>query len=293
MCKIRILIGKKCVATTLNNDIIINMETGISTASFFPRLYTEDALEEIAKLGAEVSEVFFASRCEYTKEFGDVLLKKLAAAENMRVHSVHALTNQFEPELYSLNDRAYGDAIATFESVCRIAGQIGAHNYTFHGATMLKKAVKYSFNYDLISERVNILCDLAEKYGVTLCYENVHWAYFSNPSFFSAIKDSCPKLGATLDIKQAMQSEISWKEYLEVMKGRLRTVHLCDYDDKGNLCLPGQGCFDFIELYRALADAGYDGPCLMEVYTKSYKDESELKRAFEFLKECEIKASTR
>lgn len=269
------------------------MKTGISTASFFPRLYTEEALERIAALGADVCEVFFASRCEYTPEFGDVLLKKLAVAKDLRVHSVHALTNQFEPELYSLNDRAYKDALETFESVCRIAEQIGAHNYTFHGATMLKKAVKYSFNYDLISERVNILCDIAEKYGVTLCYENVHWAYFSNPSFYAAIKDRCPKLGAVLDIKQAMQSEIDWREYLDVMKGRLKTVHLCDYDDCGNLCLPGKGRFDFKKLYAALAEAGYCGPCLMEVYTKSYKDESELKAAFEFLKDCEIKASTR
>ena len=281
------------VATQKNNDIIINMETGISTASFFPRLYTEDALTEIASLGVNVSEVFFASRCEYTDEFGDVLLDRLARAENMRVHSVHALTNQFEPELYSLNDRAYGDAIATFESVCKVAQKIGAKNYTFHGATMLKKAVRYSFNYDLITQRVNILCDLAEKYGVTLCYENVHWAYFCNPEFYAAIKDRCPKLGATLDIKQAMQSGISWRDYLDVMKGRLKTVHLCDYDDSGNLCLPGKGTFDFVALYRALAEAGFDGPCLMEVYTKSYKEENELKAAFEFLKECEIKASTR
>ena len=269
------------------------METGISTASFFPRLYTEDALTEIASIGAKVSEVFFASRCEYTDAFGDVLTERLARADGMRVHSVHALTNQFEPELYSLNDRAYGDAIATFESVCRVANKIGAKNYTFHGATMLKKAVRYSFNYDLISQRVNILCDLAEKYGVTLCYENVHWAYFCNPAFFSAIKDRCPKLGATLDIKQAMQSEISWRDYLDVMKGRLKTVHLCDYDDNGNLCLPGKGTFDFVSLYRALAEAGFDGSCLMEVYTRSYKDENELKAAFEYLKECEIKASTR
>ena len=281
------------VATHKNNDIIINMETGISTASFFPRLYTEDALTEIASLGVNVSEVFFASRCEYTDEFGDVLLDRLARAENMRVHSVHALTNQFEPELYSLNDRAYGDAIATFESVCKVAQKIGAKNYTFHGATMLKKAVRYSFNYDLITQRVNILCDLAEKYGVTLCYENVHWAYFCTPAFYAAIKDRCPKLGATLDIKQAMQSGISWRDYLDVMKGRLKTVHLCDYDDNGNLCLPGKGTFDFVALYRALAEAGFDGPCLMEVYTKSYKEENELKAAFEFLKECEIKASTR
>ena len=72
------------VATQKNNDIIINMETGISTASFFPRLYTEDALTEIASLGVNVSEVFFASRCEYTDEFGDVLGQKDVDALTIR-----------------------------------------------------------------------------------------------------------------------------------------------------------------------------------------------------------------
>ena len=73
------------------------------------------------------------------------------------------------------------------------------------------------------------------------------------------------------------------------MSGRLKTVHLCDYDDNGNLCLPGKGTFDFVELYRMLDGEGFDGACLMEVYTKSYKEERELSEAFEFLKECEIK----
>ena len=154
-------------------------------------------------------------------------------------------------------------------------------------------AIAILFRWISTFGRPHKLCDIAESHGITLTYENVHWAYFCNPAFYAAIKDRCPKLGATLDIKQAMQSGISWRDYLDVMKGRLKTVHLCDYDDNGNLCLPGKGTFDFVALYRALAEAGFDGPCLMEVYTKSYKEENELKAAFEFLKECEIKASTR
>ena len=39
------------------------MKIGISTASYFPKLYTEQTIEHIAALGADVCEVFFASRC--------------------------------------------------------------------------------------------------------------------------------------------------------------------------------------------------------------------------------------
>lgn len=265
------------------------MEIGVSTASYFTRLYTEQAIIPIAKLGAKACEVFFATHSEYTHKFGEVINKELKLAQEfspLKVHSIHALTNQFEPELFSVNDRAYNDALQVFENVMKIGNQIGASNYTFHGATMLKKAVKYSFNYEHIQKRVNYLCDIAESYGIKFCYENVHWAYFCCPEYFATIKEQCPKAGAVLDIKQAMQSQIDYTEYINVMKGRLKTVHLCDYDRDGNVELPGRGIFDFVTLFKKLKDSGFDGMCMMEVYAKCYKDTTELKESFSYLQDC-------
>ncbi|MDE7079164.1 MAG: sugar phosphate isomerase/epimerase [Clostridia bacterium] len=265
------------------------MELGISTASYFTRMYTEQALIPIAKLGASVCEVFLATRSEYTDEFSNVLLGELQKANEitpLRIHSVHALTNQFEPELFSRNDRAYADALETFVEVLKVAQNIGATHYTFHGATMLKRAVKYNFDFDHISKRVNRLVELAGVRGVKFCYENVHWTYFSHPSYFAALKDLCPDLGCTLDIKQARQSGIDYTEYLDVMKDRLQTVHLCDYDEEGKTAIPGRGNFDFVTFFKRLRDIGYDGVCLLEVYAKDYKNDDDLKNSYEFLKDC-------
>ena len=140
------------------------MKIGVSTATYFSRFYTEDALERIARLGADVCEVFFASRCEYTAAFAEVLRARLEDARHiapLNVHSIHALTNQFEPELFSVNDRAYNDALETFESVLKVGEAIGAKHYTFHGAAMLKKAVRYNFDFAKISSRVDRLIDMA------------------------------------------------------------------------------------------------------------------------------------
>ena len=52
------------------------MEIGISTASYFPRLLTEDAMDEVARAGAKVSEVFFATHSEYTPEFAAVVKQR-------------------------------------------------------------------------------------------------------------------------------------------------------------------------------------------------------------------------
>lgn len=271
------------------------MEIGISTASYFTRMYTEEALVPIAKLGASVCEVFLATHCEYTDEFSNVLLCELQKANSinpLRVHSVHALTNQFEPELFSRNDRAYSDSLATFEKVLQVAKKIGATHYTFHGATMLKRAIKYNFDFDHISNRVNRLVEIAATYGVKFCYENVHWTFFSHPSYFASLRDLCPSLGCTFDIKQAMQSGVDYNEYFEVMKGRLQTVHLCDYNEEGKTEIPGKGKFDFVTFFKRLREIGYDDVCLLEVYAKDYKNDQELKESFEFLKDCLARSLT-
>lgn len=265
------------------------MKIGVSTATYFSKLYTEEALVPIAKLGAEVCEVFFASRCEYTEQFGRKINEELFRAQEyspLKIHSIHALTNQFEPELFSVNDRAYSDALETFESVLKIGRQIGATHYTFHGATMLKKAVKYNFDYARISSRVDKLIDMAASYGIDFCYENVHWTYFSTPKYFEKLKELCPRLSCTLDIKQAMQSGIDYVEYLDVMQDRLATVHLCDYKNDGSLAIPGRGDFDFVTFFKRLKDRGYDGVCLMELYAKDYKDDIDIKEAYDYLLDC-------
>lgn len=269
------------------------MEIGISTASYFTKCMTEEALIPIAKIGANVCEVFFASHCEYTKEFSEVILGELHKAKefgSLRVDSVHALSNQFEPELFSVNCRAFDDSLKTFRNVLSTAQQIGAKYYTFHGATVLKKAVQYSFNFAHISNRVNLLCSIAKEYDVTLCYENVHWTYFCYPEYFENVKKLCPQVGAVLDIKQARQSGIDYNDYLKAMGDRLRNVHLCDYDIDGNVTIPGKGVFDFVKLFKTLLDNGYKGNCLMEVYAKSYSNEEELKESYNYLVECLRKA---
>ena len=269
------------------------MKLGISTASYFLRCYTEEALVPIAKLGAECAEVFYATFSEYTEEFAKQINKELKKANEINplyIHSVHALTTQFEPELYNLNSRAFNDAIKIYRDVCRAAQLIGAKYYTFHGATIQKRAVKYVFDYNHIASRVNMLCEVAEEYGVRLCYENVHWAYFHKPEFFEILGPMCPKVGTVLDIKQAMQSKYDYKDYLKVMGKSLQTVHLCDYNSDGSLEIPGRGSFDFVEFFKYLLDFGYEGPCLMEVYSKNYRTEQELGESFEYLKSCLDKA---
>lgn len=255
------------------------MRIGISTASYFGKLLTEDAVLEIKETGAPVCEVFLTTYSEYKPAFGDLLKSR---AKGIEVHSIHTLNTNFEPQLYNRAERTFRDAEAMFRDTLQTAQKLNAACYTFHGVARLKKKA-YQLDYAAVGERTNRLIGICEEYGVSLCYENVHWAYYAFPGFFKELFRYCPKLCACLDIKQAMQSGADYKKYLEDMGERLRTVHICDYDENGKLTLPGKGIFPFRELFAILRDYPKDLPVLLELYSDDYRDLSEVRRCYEWV----------
>ena len=261
------------------------MELGISTASFFTNVETENTFEYIKNFGANKCEVFLSSFCEYDGDIAD----KIVANKCVDVHSIHTLTNQFEPELFSFNPRAVNDAVNVFKKTLSVGKRLGAKYYTFHGATRLKK-VNYNFDYDRIGRIINNAIEIAGSYDIALSYETVHWAFFSEPEYYQNLKKRCPKLKGTIDIKQIMQAGGDYRDFLKVIGEDLTTVHLCDYDKNRALFIPSKGEFDFVELFQRLYDNGFTGCCIMEVYPQGYKNLDELKAAFDYLKECIDKA---
>ena len=269
------------------------MKLGVSTASFFPLLRVEDTLEKVAELNADACEIFFETHSQYCDEFAKVMIDSINKAKeihNFELHSVHSLTNQFEPDLFSVGPRARADALITYNNFLKLAQKLGAKYYTFHGATILKKTSKANMNFDRIASIYNELHEIAEGHGVELCYENVHWTYYHFPEFILELEKRCPKLSTTLDIKQARQAGYTYKDFIVDMGKRLKTVHVCDYNEDGITTIPGRGAVDFVELFKILLDMGFDGSVLMEVYTKDYKSFEDLKESYNYLQVCLDKA---
>ena len=256
------------------------MQIGISTASLFARKTTEEALEYFNQQKMYFAEVFLESFCEYNKEFGEFLNEKKGMVE---VHSIHTLTTQFEPTLYSLNLRAQQDSFKILEKVLTCAQTIGAKYYTFHGPARLKRT-PLTINFDRMGEITQNVIDLCAKYDIALAYENVHWCYYNYVGFYKQLKSRVQGLKGTLDIKQARQSNVDYREFLTEMGKDIVTVHLSDIDANGKMCLPGKGVFDFDELFSRLNDVGFDGGCLIEAYQSDYNNLEELFESLEFIK---------
>jgi sugar phosphate isomerase/epimerase len=256
------------------------MKIGISTASLFGRKNTEQALQFLNENKVSTCEVFLESYCEYSPEFIPILKKYKG---DLDVHSRHTLTTQFEPQLYSLNERARIDSFKLLESTMQVANAIGAKYYTFHGIARLKRT-QINVDFDRVSKYTNQIIEVCNKYGVDLAYENVHWAYYNYVGFFRKLKSLAPKLKGTLDVKQARQSDLDYKELIKEMADSIVTVHLSDVDANGKMCLPGKGITDFEDIFSRLRDVGFDGAMLLEVYQNDFDTYEQLFESLDFIK---------
>lgn len=254
------------------------MKVGISTATFFTKLLTEDSFSVIQRCGGDTAEVFLTTFFEYEKEFGELLKERKG---DFDVYSVHSLNTHFEPQLFNSAQRTYNDAEVIYRKVLEVGKIIGAKYYTFHGQARLKKGTYFDPKYT--GERFCKLCDIASEYDIKLCLENVHWATFNKPDFFERLKPYIHNLGTVLDIKQARQSDYDWREYINVMGDTLCNVHVSDVKD-GKICMVGKGEFPFKELISRLKDVGYDGPITIEQYANNYDYFGEVKESVEYLK---------
>ncbi len=248
------------------------MQTGISTASLFFRKPTEEALKFLANNGVSCAEVFLESFCEYKSEFGKLLNSKKG---NTKIHSVHTLTTQFEPQLYSINERAKADSFELLEQTMQTAQIFGAKYYTFHGGARFKKT-PFKIDFERVGAITQDILSVTKNHGVTLAYENVHWGYYNYIGFFTELKKRVPDLKATFDIKQARQSDIFYGDFISEMGSDIVTVHLSDYREDGKMCLPGKGVTDFKDVFKRLDKVGFDGAILIEAYQSDYESEYEL-----------------
>ncbi len=260
------------------------MQTGVSTASLFGRKNNEEALPLLDGLGIKTAEVFFTSFSEYGAGFGQKMAKTKG---QVCVHSMHVLNTQFEPQLFSSHPRVRADAFFWLDKALGGGRALGAEYYTFHGTARIKRAARSGDKDDFaaLGKSLREISDFCAERGFALCLENVEWALYNRPGVFAAMKGACPDLKGVLDVKQARLSRRPWQMYLKEMEGRIAHVHISDVDERGKICLPGRGIFDFPDLLRRLADARFDGPLLIEVYKGDYGKEEELKESCDFLGE--------
>lgn len=261
------------------------MVFGMSTACFFPHVYTEQAIERIASLGIRNIEIFFCCLSEYKKSFVRELSARIAE-HGISVYSIHALSLQFEPQLFSPHTRARQDSLDIYQQVLEAGAALGAQVYVLHGPSNVKKARKFTVNFASTAQYVQPLADMAKAHGIKLAWENVHWCWYDEPDFPAKLLPllTTDNLWFTLDVKQAAQAGHDPAAYLAATKGRLANIHICDFEHNSELGviprMPFEGEMDFVHFRKALSDTGYNGGIILEVYSDNYNNDLQLKDCY-------------
>lgn len=259
------------------------MEIGLSSASFYPNIHTENSIALMKSLGFQSGEIFLNSPSEYEENFLINLLEE-KNKYSFKINSVHGFSASFEPFLFDSYKRRRDDMIVYFKKLCKAAKLLGAQCYTFHGM----RRIDMSFvDMELILEVYNKLAYIAAEEGIKLAQENVSWCMSSDVNFLAEIKEKCKyPLYFTLDIKQAYKGGTNPEDYINIMKRDIVNFHINDRD-KDNVCLlPGKGEVDYKKIFCKLKEMSYNGIGIIEVYSNNYLNYDEIIDSKNFLMGC-------
>ena len=261
------------------------MRIGISTASFYPDITTEESLEVMKKLGFNICEAFLESDYETSSGYALSLLEKSKNLD-IEIYSVHAFSPTFEPFLFDKYERRRLEMEKKFKSVCKAANILGAKYYTFHGM----KNTKGKDDYKEIGKKLDYLCNIAKEYDVNLCLENVSRCKGGNLEFLSNIEKYMDnQLNYTLDLKQARRNNKSPFEYLNIYKNNIKNVHINDSLNESLCLLPGAGNDNLKELISSIYKLDKNIPYIIEVYRDNYKTFDEIINSRKYLESLEVK----
>ncbi|MDL2225533.1 sugar phosphate isomerase/epimerase [Eubacteriales bacterium OttesenSCG-928-M02] len=255
-------------------------KVGCSTASLFKRYKTEDAITTMKELGVDVAEVFLGGYYEYTPVFAELLRRRLME-NDMVCSSIHSLSTQFEPRLFSTRAELSRRAEEIYRRVLEAGRRLGAKYYVMHGPVRVNMGSRLNGEY--VGPRVQRLGSIAWEYGITLTMENVHWCLVSSPREVETLNPYVDgeTVGYTFDYKQAMQSGHDPLLYLEAMGDKLKNVHMCGAvkgaDGVIQTGLPDPNAPGLIAVKEKLREMNYDGPIVLEVYERDYGEVEELR----------------
>ena len=230
------------------------MKTAISTACFYLKEETENALSIIKETGAEACSVELKTFYEYRPEFAKKYFQNLGG---VGVCSVETNAQNFEPQLFSPSRRVRGDGFYWLEQVMRSCQLFGAKRYVLKA---LPRGQNGNFEDGL--QFLNGISEFCQSYGIILCIENSPLGLLDSPSEIKKIKEACPGICFSLNLKGASLPPNSLQAYLKETAGSLAQVAV----DRET---------DFSKLIKSLKKCAFDGEIIVK--EQNFTQISELK----------------
>lgn len=243
---------------------------GVEKGAYIAREHGYDCLD-FGDLSVTETELFRLPEPEFEKRL--VYIKNEVAKNDLSISQTHG------PWRHPARDFTEEDRAERFEAMSkgiRGTAYIGSENFVIH--TMMPFGTNTSERPEEMKainfEYFNRLCDVAEQYGITICFENL--PFLNLPinncrqilDFVKWINRDCFKV--CLDTGHALVSHEQPGEAVRMIgKEYLRTLHVHDNDGTGDYHrLPGDGIADWEDFGRALNEIGFEGALSLETMVR-------------------------
>ena len=258
----------------------MNVKIGVSTASLYPT-QTEVALKYLSEQGVGYTELFLNTPSELSDSYLGQLCK-IVTSSKINVRAIHPYTSELESLLFfSDYPRRVEDGLEIYRRYFEIGKKLKSKYFIFHGQN-LRNPYPSARGF----KNMEKLLELAKDYGMNLLQENVARCVSSKLSYIREMKEYFgDEIGFTLDIKQALRSNLCFEEVLEEMGENLRHIHLSDHDLSHDCLLPGEGNMNLSLLKSKLNEKNFTGSLIIELYRQNYKDKEDLIRSCRFLQQ--------
>lgn len=253
------------------------MNVGISTGCVYPML-VEEAIEKLADYGFDLFELFLNCDFEFSDDYADII-NEITARRNVKIKSIHFYLAAVEGLLlFSDYERRTVEGFKRYENYFKAIAKMHGEYGILHGVKAGAITEEKYF------ERFKELSRLAKSCGITLLLENVNGYCSQSPLFLRHIREELgDDVSFNFDLKQAIRAGQDPYEILDAMGDNLKNIHINDYNDKETCLLPGQGSFDYKQLFSYLQKHNYKGDMLIEVYRQNFNDLKELKTSKDFI----------
>ena len=244
---------------------------GVEKGSFLAREHGYDCVD-FGDLSETETEFFRLPEPEFEKRI--VYIKNEMAKNGLYASQTHGPWRH-PPRDYTEEDRA--ERFEAMSKGIRGTAYIGSENFVIH--TMMpfgtgsgeQPEVQRQINF----EYFNRLCDVAEQYGITICFENLpfnHLPINNCKQILEFVKwVNRDNFKVCLDTGHALVSHEQPGEAVRMIgKEYLRTLHVHDNDGTGDYHrLPGDGIADWQDFGKALHEIDFDGVLSLETMVRA------------------------
>ncbi len=254
------------------------MAIGASSACFYP-LETKKSLEEIGKLGITTAEIFFNADEELSKKYLDEL-NAVKSFYSIKTDSLHPFTSVCESFFFfSRYKKRFYEMAEYYKKFFNAANEIGAKTFVVHGAKFPCEVSNEEY-----FERFAYLIDLGKTFSVDVVQENVYSACSGNPEFLREMKNYIGEdFKFNFDVKQMRKCSFSVEDFLPEFLSSIVNIHVSDHTEKETCLPPGQGNFDFENLFREMKKVDYKGNYIIELYSHNFETPEDIKKSSDYL----------